>query len=286
MQAPAFIKMHGSGNDFVVIDARTHAVAIDAVAARAIADRRTGVGCDQLIVIGPPGNRAADARMRIFNADGSEVAACGNATRCVALLLMRGNDTRATTIETMAGLLRGQADADGRISVDLGPVRTDWQEIPLARAVDTLHLPVDCGPLRDPVAVSVGNPHAVFFVEDADAVALAAHGPEIEHHPLFPQATNVEIATLAAPGRLRVRVWERGVGITPSCGTGAAAAAIAATRRGLGARAWEVVMDGGPLGVTWRPDNHVVLTGPVAVSFTGVLDPSLLGSLLAGPAAR
>ena len=276
MHAPSFIKMHGSGNDFVVIDARTEAVAIGAAQARAIADRRTGVGCDQLIVIERPHNAKAQARMRIFNADGSEVAACGNATRCVADLLMREQNARQVTIETKAGLLRGEAATNGRISVDLGPVRTDWRDIPLAEPHDTLHLAIAAGELRDPVAVSVGNPHAVFFVDAVAAVPLATLGPDIEHHPLFPARTNVEAVEVLACDRLRVRVWERGVGITASCGTGAAAAAVAAHRRGLAGRSVEVVMDGGTLGVRWRDDDHVVLRGPVAVSFRGVLDASLL----------
>lgn len=276
MDALAFTKMHGAGNDFVVIDARTRPVAISPGAARAIADRRRGVGCDQLILIAPAEDARAEARMRIFNADGSEVAACGNASRCVAALLIGETGGRAVTIETAAGLLHAEAGDDGRISVDLGPVRTGWDAIPLAQPADTLHLGITAGPLADPVAVSVGNPHAVFFVADADALDLAAAGPAIEHHPLFPEGTNVEAVTVRGPGQLRVRVWERGAGITPACGTGAAAAAAAAVRRGLAGRRVEVVMDGGTLAVDWRPDGHAILTGPVARSFEGVLEPALL----------
>lgn len=282
MDALTFFKMHGAGNDFAVIDARTQPVAIDAHAARAIADRRRGIGCDQVILMEPAVDPRARVRMRIFNADGSEVAACGNASRCVAALLMREARVGSVVIETAAGLLPAEAGEDGLISVDLGPVRTAWDEIPLARPVDTLHLEIAAGPFADPVAVSVGNPHAVFFIDDGAAPALAALGPVIEHHPLFPEGTNVEAVTVQGRTRLRVRVWERGVGMTPACGTGAVAAAAAAVRRGLAEPRVEVVMDGGPLAVTLRPDGHAVLTGPIAISFTGVLDPSLL----AGSEAR
>ncbi|MFO1128198.1 MAG: diaminopimelate epimerase [Rhodospirillales bacterium] len=279
MIALPFIKMHGLGNDFVVLDGRRTAIELAPDAIRAIADRRTGVGCDQLIVIGAPSQPVADIRMRIFNADGGEVAACGNASRCIAHLVMNedDNDHGHAVIETAATLLACNVADHGRVTVDLGPAHSDWRSIPLAREADTLHLPLAVPPLADAVAVEVGNPHAVFFVDDAEAVPLAACGPRIECDPLFPERTNVEVVQVLAPDRLRLRVWERGVGITRACGTGAAAAVVAAHRRGLAGRAADVILDGGTLSVEWRADGHVLTTGPVATSFRGTLDPGLLG---------
>ena len=278
MDSLAFTKMHGLGNDFVVIDARRRPVAMAPDLARAIADRRQGVGCDQLIVIERPTVVQADAFMRIFNADGGEVGACGNAARCIAALLMQETGAGRVGLETAAGLIHAQAATGGSVSVNLGPVSTDWQAIPLAEARDTLHLDVTAGALGDGVAVSVGNPHIVFFVADADAVPLAEIGPQIEHHPLFPERTNVEVVQVLGPGALRVRVWERGAGITRACGTGACAAAVAAARRRLGERQVEIAMDGGLLQVDWRADGTVCLTGPVATSFTGSLAPAWLSA--------
>lgn len=275
MSALSFIKMHGLGNDFVVFDARREPPRLDTAAVRRIADRRLGVGCDQLIVIEP--SSKADAFMRIYNADGGEVGACGNATRCVAHLLMGESGAEAATIETVAGLLRAGARNDGAVEVDMGPARLDWREIPLAEARDTLHLGIGAGALQDPVGVNVGNPHAVFFVGDAEAVALADLGPGLEHHPLFPERANIEAATVIAPDRIRLRVWERGAGITQACGTGACATLVAAARRGLTGRSATVILDGGALDIAWADDNHVLMSGPVATSFTGTLDPSLLG---------
>ncbi len=271
-----FIKMHGLGNDFVVVDARQQAFAPSARAARRIADRRGGVGCDQLIIIEPAKSGDADAFMRILNADGGEVAACGNATRCVASLLSQEKAGADCVIETLAGLLPVETAADGRYTADMGPARLDWQEIPLAHAADTLHLPLNLGPLSDPVGVNMGNPHAVFFVADAAAIALESLGPQLEHDPLFPERANISLAQMAGPDRLRLRVWERGVGITQACGSGACAAAVAAHRRGLAGRTVEVLLDGGLLTIEWRADGHVLMTGPVATAFTGVLDAELL----------
>ena len=277
MAALPFVKMHGLGNDFVVVDARASAFAPDAVRVRALADRRTGVGCDQLIVVEKPKNALADAFMRIRNADGGEVAACGNATRCVAAMLMREKGGTHAIIETAAGLLDAEVTAEGLIGVDMGRVSFDWRDVPLAEAVDPLHLPVEAGPLRDGVAVNVGNPHAVFFVDDVERLPLEHFGPLIERHPLFPEHTNVEAAQILGRDRLRLRVWERGVGITRACGTGACAAAVAAAKRGLTERAVTVELDGGSLRIEWLRDDHVLMTGPVATAFTGVLDPSLAG---------
>ena len=276
MNPRSFVKMHGLGNDFVVVDARREPFVLDQAAARAVADRRTGVGCDQLIVLEPPANGAADVFMRIRNADGGEVEACGNASRCVAALIMEETGRDRCTVETQAGLLHAAALRTGEIAVDMGELRTAWRDIPLARQMDTLHLDLAYGPLRDPVAVNIGNPHAVFFVADVSASDLASLGPQLEHDPLFPERANIGVAQLVGPDRLRVRVWERGVGLTRACGTGACAAAAAAHRRGLTGRKVEVRLDGGPLAVEWREDGHMVMTGPVATSFTGVFADSLL----------
>ena len=274
----AFIKMHGLGNDFVVIDARSSPLALTAPLVRAIADRRSGVGCDQLILIEPPRRAGAEAFMGIFNADGGAAEACGNATRCVAAHLMAERGAERITVETVAGLLPARRDGGARVTVDMGPARLDWRDIPLSRAADTLHLDVAAGPFRDPVAVNVGNPHAVFLADDALAAPLDAYGGALERHPRFPRRANIGVAQVLGRDRIRLRVWERGVGITRACGSGACAALVAAHRRGLADRAAEVVLDGGPLHITWREDGHVEMAGPVAVSFRGSLDPSLLAA--------
>ncbi len=279
MSGRSFIKMHGLGNDFVVIDARKNPLALTDAQAHAIADRKTGVGCDQFIVIEPPRNGATDATMRIRNADGGEVEACGNASRCVAQLLMRERRTNRIVLDTAAGVIVAEDAGDGQVAVDLGPARLEWREIPLARAMDTLHLDLALGPLSAPVAVNVGNPHAVFFVPDAEAIDLKTLGPQLERHALFPERCNIEAATVLSPTRIRMRVWERGVGITRACGTGACATLVAAARRGLTDRKAEVVLDGGALEIEWTADGHVRMTGPVATSFTGVLDDSLLRAI-------
>jgi len=271
-----FTKMHGLGNDFVVLDARARALAVAPGMARAIADRRTGVGCDQLLVVEKPKNGAADAFMRIFNADGGESGACGNGARCVARLLMTETGKAEARIETVAGLLAARAAAGGLVEVDMGPAKFGWRDVPLAREADTLNLAFAKGPLRDPVALSVGNPHVVFFVDDADAVPLAELGPKIEHDPLFPERVNVEVAQVVNDGEIRLRVWERGAGITRACGSGACAALVAAHRRGLTKRRAKVALDGGALAIEWRRDNRVLMTGPVATAFTGILDDALL----------
>jgi diaminopimelate epimerase len=270
MRDIAFLKMHGLGNDFVVIDARKHAVALDEAAARRIADRHRGVGCDQVIVIEPAKNGHADAFMRIRNADGGEVSSCGNATRCVASLLMRESGAKTARLETRAGVLEAAAKGEA-VAIDMGPARTGWRDIPLAEAQDTLHLNLAAGPLKNPVAVSMGNPHAVFFVPDAEAVDLATLGPGLEHDKLFPERANIGVAQVIAPDRIRLRVWERGAGLTLACGTGACAALVAANLRGLTGRKATLVLDGGDLEIEWRDDGHVIMSGPVATAFTGTL---------------
>jgi diaminopimelate epimerase len=271
-----FVKMHGLGNDFVVIDARRAAFPLDEARAHAIADRKTGIGCDQLIVMEAPQQLGADIFMRIHNADGGEVEACGNATRCVAALVMGETGGDRVAIETGAGLLVARPAEGGRISVDMGMALLDWREIPLARAQDTLHVDLRLGPLADPVCSNIGNPHATFFVADAADIDLAALGPLLEHDKLFPERANIAVAQLLSPQRIRLRVWERGVGITRACGTGACAALVAASRRGLTGRTAEVVLDGGTLEIAWREDGHVMMTGPVATSFHGSFDPAQL----------
>lgn len=276
-----FLKMHGLGNDFVVLDARARALDLTPGRVRAIASRGTGVGCDQLVVMTEATDPCADAHMLIYNADGSEVAACGNASRCVAWLLMRETGTDKVVFQTKAGLLDAESRGPHLVAVDMGPARLDWREIPLAEAVDTLHLGISAGPLSDPVGVSMGNPHAVFFVDDAQGVDLAALGPGLERHAMFPERANIEVAQVLTPpdtevGRIRMRVWERGAGITMACGTGACATLVAAARRGLSPRKAEIIVDGGTLTIEWLKDGHVLMTGPVAVAFTGALDSSLL----------
>lgn len=266
-----FLKMHGLGNDFVVIDARTEPYRPAAAEVRAIADRTSGVGCDQFIVVEPPVSAGAAAFMRIRNADGSEVDACGNASRCVGWLLMEETGADRIVFETAAGLLEARRGPDGTVSVDMGPARLDWADIPLAGPADTLRLDVAHGGYAGPVAVGMGNPHAVFFVDDAEAVPVADVGPVLERHPAFPRRTNVEFAQVLSPARIRMRVWERGVGITRACGTGACATLVAAARRGLTGRTAEVVLDGGTLTIEWLENGRVLMTGPVAVAFTGRL---------------
>lgn len=273
-----FLKMHGLGNDFVVIDARRDPYAPSEAEVRAIADRRTGVGCDQFIVLEPAVTPGTGGFMRIRNADGSEVSACGNAARCVGWLLMEEAGSDRAAFETNAGLLEATRGPAGTVTVDMGPARFAWNEIPLAGPADTLRLDVEHAGFAGPVAVSMGNPHAVFFVDDAEAVPLAEVGPVLEHHAAFPQRTNVEFATVLSPTRIRMRVWERGVGITRACGTGACATAVAAARRGLTGRKADVELDGGTLTIEWLEDGRVLMTGPVAHSFTGRLSAGLGGT--------
>ena len=265
-----FTKMHGIGNDFVVLDARAAPIAMSDARAAAIADRRTGVGCDQLITL--EASDTADLFMRIRNADGGEVEACGNAARCVARLEMEEKEADTVLIETAAGVLVAHDAGAGRITVDMGVARLEWDEIPLAAACDTLHLDLSQGPLADPVAVNIGNPHAIFFVDDAEAVDLAGLGPGLETDPLFPERANISVAQVTGADRIRLRVWERGVGLTRACGTGACATAVAAHRRGLCGRDVAVTLDGGTLSIVWNDDGHVMMTGPAATAFRGEID--------------
>ena len=273
-----FLKMHGLGNDFVVIDARARPVSFTARQIRHIADRKRGVGCDQLILLSPAPEPLADIFMTILNADGSEVAACGNASRCVAAVMMDEKQTDHIVIQTKAGLLDAERRSPDHVAVDMGPARLDWRDIPLSEALDTLHLPIEIGPLRDGVGVGMGNPHAVFFVADIASIPLETLGPQLEHHPLFPERANIEIAQILEDGKIRMRVWERGSGITQACDNGACATLVAAARRGLIGRQAEIILDGGSLFIEWQNDNHVMMTGPVATAFEGRLHASLLTS--------
>jgi diaminopimelate epimerase len=267
-----FMKMHGLGNDFVVIDARVSARAMTPALARALADRHRGVGFDQLAVIEP--DPEADLHLTFYNADGTLSAACGNATRCIARHEMQVRRRSELTIRTDRGMLEARDAGGGLTSVNMGHPMTDWQDIPLAEAADTLHLPID----GDPVATSMGNPHCTFFVQDAEAVDLEAQGAEIEVHPLFPERTNVQFVSLIAPDHLRMRVWERGTGVTLASGSSSCAVAVAAVRRGLTGRTVRLTLDGGEISVDWR-ENGVWMTGPTAHVFSGDLTAEFLEGL-------
>jgi diaminopimelate epimerase len=259
-----FHKMHGLGNDFVVIDAGADAVAMTEARARAIADRRTGIGCDQLILLEP--SLTADVRMRTWNADGGEVEICGNATRAVALLL-----GKPATLETIGGRISVKPQ-DGGATVDMGEPRFDWDAIPLAYPMDTAAMPVGWDTLESPAAVNVGNPHVIFFVDDVACVDLARLGPIIESDPLFPDRINVNVATITGPSALTLRVWERGAGLTRACGTGACATAVAAIRSKRVASPVTVTLPGGDLIIAWGPGETIRMTGPATHVFTGETD--------------
>ncbi|MFM2391496.1 MAG: hypothetical protein RLZZ437_3051 [Pseudomonadota bacterium] len=259
-----FMKMHGAGNDFVVIDSRGRGAVTTAALARALGDRNRGVGFDQLAEIRDADG--ADFALDFWNSDGSRAGACGNATRCVADYVMAGLGREAVSLVTTRGGLQAVRQADGRVSVNMGAPQLTWDSVPLARAVDLMHLPL----AGDPVAVGMGNPHCISFVPDAEAVDLRELGPVMEHDALFPERTNVEFASVMGPDALRLRVWERGAGVTLACGSGACATAVAAHLRGLTGRQVALHMDGGVLEVDWRADG-VWLTGPVARVFDGML---------------
>ncbi len=277
MRALDFIKMNGLGNDFVILDARAHTLNLSESGARAIADRHRGVGCDQILIIEKPHSPGATAFMRIRNADGGEAEACGNGARCVAALLLGETGQDHVVIDTLAGPVEAQAAGKDRIAVDMGAPHLGWREIPLAKECDTLHVPLSLGALNDPVCTSMGNPHATFFVADVDAIDIATLGPTLEHDAMFPARANIGVAQILSPQKIRVRIWERGDGLTLACGSGACATLVAAARRNLTGRRAEIIADGGSLEIEWRADNHVIMTGAVATSFRGVIDSSLLG---------
>lgn len=267
-----FMKMHGAGNDFVIIDSRGREAVTTPELARALGDRNRGVGFDQLAEIRSA--TEADFALDFWNNDGSRAGACGNATRCVCDYILRDTGRAAVTLVTARGVLLAVRRADGLVSVNMGAPQREWAEVPLSHAVDPLHLPL----AGDPVALGMGNPHCVFFVADAEAVDVAARGPGHEVDPLFPQKTNVEFASLIGSDHLRMRVWERGAGITLACGSGTCATAVAAHLRGLTGRRVIVDVDGGQLEVDWREDG-VWLTGPVVHVFNATLTPAFLATL-------
>lgn len=269
----AFLKMHGLGNDFVVFDARDSALALNAAQVRAIADRRRGIGCDTVVLI-RPGGPIADAGVVFYNADGAESESCGNATRCVARLLMDERGLPRVRLSSKGGMLFCEDAGKGLVTVDMGEAVLDWQKIPMAGAVDTESFPLELAGnvLPGASAVSIGNPHCVLFVPDAENAPVAQLGPHIETLPLFPNRVNVEFAQVLDQNTIRMRVWERGVGITQACGTGACATLVAAARRGLTGRKAELKLDGGSLTIEWREDGHVLMTGPTAMPFRGYVD--------------
>jgi diaminopimelate epimerase len=277
MSAPVpFVKMNGAGNDFVVVNALERPFTPTSDLVRALADRATGQGFDQLIAIEP--SDTADAFMRVWNADGGSVETCGNALRCVGWMLMQANGSDRVVIDTLGGTTTARRAGRDRITVDMGPPRLDWREIPLAEEMDTNGIELQVGPIDAPLihtpgAVSMGNPHVVFFTDRLDDGFVTGSGSLIEHHPLFPEGVNVGFARVLGPDRIRLRVWERGAGLTRACGTGACAALVASARRGLTGRRATVVVDGGELEIDWDEETgHVFMTGPVEVERTGALD--------------
>ncbi len=266
-----FMKMHGLGNDFVVVDARARPFAVTSALARALADRRRGVGFDQLAVIL---DGEGDAHLRFYNADGSESAACGNATRCIARHLMDETGLTELSLTTARGPLQARDAGGGLTSVNMGQPQLRWDEIPLAEDMDTLELPIE----GSPVATGMGNPHCTFFVDNAEAIPLEDFGARYEHHPLYPERTNVQVAQITGPDRIRMRVWERGVGITLASGSSSCATAVAAARRGLTGRHVTIDLDGGTLVIDWR-DDGVWMTGPTRHVFDGTLTPAFLTAL-------
>ncbi len=263
--------MHGLGNDFVILDLRDGTAAPAPAKIAEIANRKTGIGCDQLIILAPKRNPEAALFMDIYNQDGSGAEACGNATRCVASLLMSETGDDMVVIETVAGTLPCWKEPDGRITADMGEPKFGWKDIPLSKETDTLHLGIGEGAVKDPVGVNVGNPHAVFFVDDVEKLDVQKIGPRFESDKLFPNKINVEFVEVRSPAELRMRVWERNAGETHACGSGACATLVAAVRRGLADRKADIVLDGGTLSIHWRDDNHVLMTGAAAHVFDGTL---------------
>lgn len=271
-----FIKMNGLGNDFVILDHREEETLLTPEHIQRIAHRRFGIGCDQLIILEPATDPNADVFMRIFNADGQEAGACGNATRCLGSLLATEFKRPGCVIQTVSGLLKTHKQDDGLVQVDMGLPRLEWQEIPLSKACDTLHLPIEKGVLKDPVAVSMGNPHMVFFVNDVQGIDIYNLGAQLTNHELYPEKANVEFVEVLDRHTLRVRVYERGTGVTMACGTGACASVVAAHRRGLIDTHAKVILDGGELDISY--EKTVMISGPVGYSFTGTYDQTLFES--------
>lgn len=278
MGGTPYLKMNGLGNDFVVVDARASGQRFTAEAVRRISDRRTGIGADQFIVLEKPRAEGVDVFMRIYNADGGEIDACGNASRCVAALVAGELGRRAVTLQTNAGLLAADV-ADDAVTVDMGVPKFGWDEIPLAEEfADTTGIELQIGPIDAPVlhtpsVVNVGNPHAIFWVkDDPDSYDLGRFGPLLENHPIFPERANISLAQVIGPDRIKVRTWERGAGLTRACGTAACATAVAAARKKLTGRKATIELPGGPLDIRWREsDGHILMTGAWALDGEGVL---------------
>lgn len=269
----SFIKMQGLGNDFIIIDSRNSAVKLAQLNWRKLADRRLGVGCDQIIILSKSDD--ADSAMRIINADGSEVDACGNATRCVGKLLLQETSKSEVTIRTNAGLLKARKAEGGAISAVMPPPGLSWQDIPLSEEMDTLKLPIEEQGLKGPCAVSIGNPHMVFLADDVEKAPIDVVGAVLEHHALFPQRTNVEVVQIDSREHITMRVWERGVGLTQACGTGACASLVAAVRLGLTERKATVKMPGGALDIEWLSEEaggSIIMTGEACEIYRGTFD--------------
>lgn len=268
-----FLKMHGLGNDFVVMDARRRPLTVDPGLIARIGDRHRGIGFDQLVLMQP--SETADVALRFFNADGGEAGACGNASRCIAALVMEETGRDRVTMATRGGILPAERLADGKVTVWMPAPRLDWRDVPLAEPRDTLAVELGVAGLPPAVCLSMGNPHAVLFVKDVDLAETL--GPTLERHPLFPERANIGFARLLGPGRLRLRVFERGAGLTLACGSGACAAMVAAVRRGLVSARAVLILDGGELELAWPGEGPVAMTGPWARSFSGTFDPETIG---------
>ena len=275
--------MNGLGNDFVVVDVRAHDPHFSAETVRAIADRKTGIGCDQFILIERPRN-GGDCFMGIRNADGGEVEACGNAARCIASLMLDETGKSEVIVETLGAMTRGSRAPDGNVTVDMGTPRLEWHEIPLAEEIrDTRGIELQIGPIDNPIlhtpaVVNVGNPHAIFFIEDVNSVDLSRVGPLLENHPMFPERANISLAQVISRDHILLKVWERGAGLTRACGTAACAAAVAGARKRLTNRAVTVTLPGGDLHLHWREeDDHILMTGPATFDDDGTLDPAFFG---------
>jgi diaminopimelate epimerase len=271
-----FIKMHGLRNDFIIVDGRREPYRPSAEEIIRICDRREGVGGDELLIVNPPRSESgaddAYAFVRIFNPDGREVEACGNATRCVGWLFLQERRCGEVVVDTLGGLLKCRRAGEKQVAVEMGKLRTGWQDIPLSREMDTLHLEIGAGPLQDPVGMNIGNPHAVFFVDDLDAIDMAIYGPQLQNHPLFPEEANIGAAQLIDSKTLKLSVWERPGMLTTACGTGACVAVGAAHRRGLTeARHMTVIMPAGTVEIELKDDDTVVMVGPVETCYAGYL---------------
>ena len=277
MNTVSFIKMNGLGNDFAIFDSREIALSLSAEQASFVANREDGVGCDQVIVLEP--SSKADVFMRILNADGSEVDACGNATRCVGRIVAGELNRAGVTIETNAGILVAQIIGRDQVTVDMGVPNFDWQAIPLAEEFrDTRMIELQIGPIEDPIlhspsVVNVGNPHAIFWVDDVEGYDLGKFGPMLENHPIFPERANISLAQVTSKNSLILHVWERGAGLTEACGTAACAAAVSAARKKLTGRNVSVTLPGGDLQIHWREaDDHILMTGPIEVEYKGEIE--------------